>query len=79
MTGNREGREGDSQPMPVPNDGPIVHYAVVSDLLARMELGVERYGTPLQPNNGRDALLDMYEELLDAVVYLKQYLLERGS
>lgn len=75
----RAEQAGDSQPMPAPNDGPVVHYAVVSDLLARMEVGVTRYGVPLTPHNGRNALLDAYEEVLDLACYLKQRLLEEES
>lgn len=42
------------------------------DLLARAELGFTKYGTHLQANNGRDALMDMYQEALDAVNYAVQ-------
>jgi hypothetical protein len=35
----------------------------------RARAGYEKYGTYLAPNNGRDWLRDMAEELLDAVVY----------
>lgn len=38
----------------------------------RRELGIERYGTPLQYGNGRDAVLDLREELLDAYAYATQ-------
>ena len=71
-------RPGD-QPLPVPNDGPDIQSLVVADLLARRHLGIERYGTPLQPGNGRDALRDLYEELVDSVCYLKQLLVERDT
>jgi hypothetical protein len=75
-TPERLGREGDSQAMPVPNDSAHIHDLVAADLAARKALGVRRYGTPLQAGNGRDALQDMYEELLDACVYAKQRLME---
>ena len=71
-------RPGD-QPLPIPNDGTDVQQAVICDIQARRELGIERYGTHLQPNNGRDALLDLYEELVDSVCYLKQVLIERDK
>ncbi len=87
-------RPGD-QPLPVPNDGPSMHDLVcadlegrwtarlspriVSDMQARKQLGLERYGSLLQAHNGRDALLDLYEELEDAVVYAKQVQVERGT
>jgi len=46
----------------------------------RRQLGIERYGTPLQPLNGRDAARDLREELLDAVVYAAQVAIEaRGG
>ena len=34
-------------------------------------MGIRKYGTPLQPDNGRDSLQDAYEEALDLCVYLK--------
>jgi len=71
-------RPGD-QPLPVPNDAPSVQSAVRADLDARERVGIERYGTPLQPNNGRDALRDAYEEALDLACYLKQAILERDG
>ena len=49
---------------------------VVADLVARREVGVAEYGVPLSAGNGRDALVDLYEELLDAVCYLRQALEE---
>lgn len=49
---------------------------VVDDFRARIALGIERYGHPLQTHNGRDAAEDAYQELLDAAHYLKQLHLE---
>lgn len=68
--------EPEDQPMPIKNSFPYVHDLVAKDIAARGELGKRRYGTKLQPFNGRNALLDAYEEVLDAAVYLKQALLE---
>lgn len=67
------------QPDPVPNDGPVVHAAVRADLEARQRLGTATYGTPLQPHNGRDALMDAYQKALDLACYLKQALMERDA
>lgn len=50
---------------------------VIEDMLARDEVGRAKYGTPLQTHNGRDALVDLYQELLDACVYLRQEIEER--
>jgi hypothetical protein len=72
----RADREGDSQPLPTRNDHPDVQSAVIADIQARRDVGIARYGTPLQPFNGRNALQDLYEELLDAACYAKQKLVE---
>ncbi|NUS59165.1 MAG: hypothetical protein HOV66_30555 [Streptomycetaceae bacterium] len=71
-------RDGD-QPLPIPNDARDVQSQVVDDIVARRQVGIERYGTPLQPHNGRDALRDAYEEALDLAMYLKQLLIERDT
>lgn len=71
-------REGD-QPLPVKNDLPAVQDLVLADIEARKALGIQRYGTLLQPFNGRDGLRDLYEELLDAAIYARQLLYERDK
>jgi hypothetical protein len=53
--------------------------AIAEDLSARKEKGLQVYGTYLLPHNGRDALLDAYEETLDLLCYLKQYLMEQEN
>jgi hypothetical protein len=68
-----------AQPVPEHLDGvESVQDAVIADIEARKRVGLERYGTLLQPGNGRDALRDLYEELIDACMYVKQALLERS-
>lgn len=67
------------QPAPVANDRPAVWDLVIADMRQRDRVGRERYGTPLQPHNGRDALVDAYQEALDLAVYLRQELQERRS
>jgi hypothetical protein len=39
-------------------------------------MGIMKYGTPLQPFNGRDALWDAYQVVLDLAVYLRQAIYE---
>lgn len=51
-------------------------HTLTADVLARKALWERRYGTPLQPFNGRNVVLDAYEELLDAAAYLRQALYE---
>lgn len=67
------------QPMPTPNEHPSIQGLVRADLETREQIGIQRYGTALQPHNGRDALRDAYEEALDLACYLKQALIERGE
>jgi hypothetical protein len=67
------------QPEPVHNDNPPVWDLVVNDMCQRDRTGQARYGTRLQPFNGRDALRDAYEEMLDAAVYIRQALFERDG
>jgi len=67
------------QPTPIPNTKPAVWDLVISDMHERDEVGRHRYGTPLQPDNGRDALVDAYQEALDLAVYLRQAIYERDK
>lgn len=71
-------RDGD-QPLPVVNDEPFVADALQAFIEARKQLGIERYGTPLQPNNGRDCLRDAFEEAVDLATYLAQAIIERDG
>jgi hypothetical protein len=56
-----------------------IQQLVREDLEAREKLGQERYGTSLFAHNGRDALLDAYEEALDLACYLRQLMAERNE
>jgi len=65
--------------MPTPNAAPSVQGMVMADLETRLQVGIQRYGTALQPFNGRDALRDAYEEALDLACYLRQAIAERDA
>jgi hypothetical protein len=67
------------QPPPMPNHNPAVWDLVMQDMKDRDQVGRIRYGTPLQPNNGRDQLADAYQESLDLAVYLRAALYERDG
>jgi hypothetical protein len=45
---------------------------VAADIEERKAQGLAKYGTLLQAHNGRNAIVDAYQEALDAVQYLKQ-------
>ena len=65
------------QPLPIKSDSPCIQDLVVKDIQERKAVGIERYGTTLQAHNGRDALLDAYQEALDLCCYLRQALYEQ--
>jgi len=69
------------QPAPMRDiaDQPAVWDLVIADMRERDVVGRQRYGTPLQPHNGRDALVDAYQEALDLAVYLRQAIYERSG
>ncbi len=69
----------EDQPPPVPNSHATIHEQVCVDLMERQAVGITRYGQALQPHNGRDALRDAYDEILDLAAYLKQCLIERET
>lgn len=65
-----------AQPQPV-SDMFDLWPLVIKDMEDRDRLGRARYGIPLRPQNGRDALVDAYQEVLDLSVYLRQEIEER--
>lgn len=65
------------QPMPVPNDRAAIADLVIDDLRERKRYGTSKYGTPLQAGNGRDPLVDAYQESIDKTQYLRQAIEER--
>ena len=65
------------QPLPEKNDRPFIQDLVIADIEDRKALGIRKYGTLLQSGNGRDMLLDAYQEALDLVIYLRGLLDER--
>ena len=67
------------EPNPVPNESTPIWDLVKEDINERKEDGIKKYGTPLQAGNGRDALIDAYQEALDLVVYLRQAIEERKN
>lgn len=70
---------GEEQTMPTKNALPYVWSLVIRDMVDRDIVGVKRYGTRLQPNNGRDSLRDALDEALDLACYLRQVIYERDG
>lgn len=77
---DREEKAADrgGQPVPIHQEGePSMHDLLMAEVEKRKSLGLSRYGTILQANNGRDALQDLLDELIDGCVYLMQLIRER--
>ncbi len=66
-----------SQLDPIPNSNVAVWDLVLEDMKARDMAGLKKYGTRLQPYNGRRFLQDAYEEALDLAVYLRGAIYEQ--
>jgi NTP pyrophosphatase (non-canonical NTP hydrolase) len=64
------------QPKPA-GRGPVVADRLIEMIRERKEVGIQRYGEPLRADNGRDALRDAFEEMLDGTKYLLQLIIER--
>ena len=60
------------EPLPIPNNNVAIWDLVKQDIEERNQAGIQKYGTPLQAFNGRNPLIDAYQEALDLVVYLRQ-------
>jgi len=82
------------EPAPLPERTDLPHVAdmvhndiglflggggICRDVLARKAEGMKKYGVPLQPFNGRSAMMDLYQELLDAANYMRQHIYENSD
>ncbi len=61
------------------NTGRTVLWDVADDLVERAKFGIKKYDKMLKTDNGRDALIDAYNQALDLVMYLKQAIIERDE
>lgn len=62
----------------LPEDGTI-YPELAAELAKRRDLGLARYGQPLQAHNRRDPIRDLLEECLDGMAYARQALIESPS
>src|SRR5690554_990645 len=66
---------GETQPTPR-GTGKEIGKLVLHDIEKRIEKGIDTYGEPLKAHNGRNAMVDAYEEALDLAIYLRQVIEE---
>lgn len=69
----------DQQQAPTPNSGQDVWLLVIAEMEERRQFGLKKYGQPVRAFNGRDPLVDAYQEALDLCVYLRQAIAERDA
>jgi hypothetical protein len=67
------------EPKPNKNTAPAVWDLVIDDMKQRDSFGNKKYGTRLQPYNGRDYLVDLYQEMLDSIVYIRGMIYEMDN
>lgn len=68
----------EDQPLPAAGQ-ESVQDALIKMIEERRELGIRRYGRPLETFNGRDPLRDALEEAVDLAAYLMQCVMERDA
>lgn len=60
-------------------NGTEIWPLVIEDMQQRDSFGREKYGTPLRAENGRNMLVDAYQEVLDLAVYLRGEIQNRNT
>jgi hypothetical protein len=60
------------EPDAIPTDERPVWELVIEDMQERNRIGTAKHKTPLQVSNGRDSLIDAFQESMDLTVYLRQ-------
>ncbi len=58
-----------NQPAPTPGNVNVGEL-VLADIQARIDLGKSKYRTLTQTQNGRDVLMDAYQESIELTMYL---------
>ena len=61
----------DEQPPPLDGTAPATWDLVLADMRERDKVGAMKYRVRHQYDNGRDHLVDAYQEALDLCVYLR--------
>lgn len=68
-----------TQILPIPHgNGDDIATLVQQDIERRAQVGEKKYGERLMANNGRNALVDAYQEALDLCMYLRQLISEEA-
>lgn len=55
------------------------HDSLLELFKERREIGIKRYGTPLQAFNGRNVIEDLLAEKFDSLAYIEQTIVEKPA
>lgn len=64
---------------PEPEHVGTIRMLIVADIRERAAFGLAKYGRPLRPFDGRDSLIDAYQEALDGLNYARKAEMEGRS
>lgn len=56
---------------------PAIQDLLIKDFVYRKAHGLAKYGVPLQAFDGNDPDVEMYQEMMDLIVYLRMKIYER--
>lgn len=59
--------------------GPEIYQMVLHDIIERSEFGTRKYGHPLRGTARVDFLTNLYQELLDALIYVRGEIYRREN
>lgn len=68
-----------SEALEMQEDYSINAEQIATEFEERSDFGVEKYGVRLHSHNGRNALVDAYQEGMDMVLYLRQHIIESDT
>jgi hypothetical protein len=66
-----------AQQTPEYGDGREIYQLVLHDVITRSEFGTKKYGHALRDTTDIDWIVNLYQELLDAIVYLRAEISQR--
>lgn len=66
-----------AQQAPEQGNGSEIYQLVLHDVITRSEFGARKYGHPLRTTANVDYLTNMYQELLDMLIYVRGELFRR--
>lgn len=67
------------EPSPNKVDGPAIWDLVIADMRERDKIGTATYKQRLKAGDGRNSLVDTYQEVLDTAAYLRKEIIDKET